>query len=558
MLLRFLFVTFLIPLVHSDQRAFVFDEERGLLPSQNPTKSFWLDTPGANPLALEGSDGPLTRDADVCIVGSGMTGVSAAWHLQDLLKDSAAKMKIVILEAREFCSGATGRNGGHLTPNLFSTFRARQALYGTAEALKSSLIETYTSERLVNFIKERNATQKVDLYNGGVVTLVQTADEEAALRKDFASASSAGVDLRHVRWLENKDLVTKYQLDSRLNYTAVKTPAHNLWPCKLVTELFIDAVESSTRSNISITLHTKTQVTSISRLGTSALTCSAYSHQRLPRHTRCNKKSQPGNSQTHDRKWALHTPRGPVTCAYVLHASNAYAGHLLPFFKGRSKLQVSSYNPAVALVNQSSNSLSEAPHDFGIIPTRGQVILVPSKVPLSSFPWLNAWSGGGGHWEYFFPRFQHIASPNDQAPFVVLGGGRQHAGTNFEGGISDDSRINTQVGKALRRFLGTLFDGLFDSGQGSRDLVKMEWTGIMGFTKNGDPYVGPVLRPESSNRDNEFEGQYIAAGYTGHGMVRAYACAEALASMIASKIKQTEWTAPEWLPERYLNWNRHL
>jgi len=73
------------------------------LPSVNASKSFWLDTPGANPLADVGSTGDLTGDADICIVGSGITGVSAAWHLAHNLKGREAKARVVILEARQFC-----------------------------------------------------------------------------------------------------------------------------------------------------------------------------------------------------------------------------------------------------------------------------------------------------------------------------------------------------------------------------------------------------------------------------------------------------------------------
>lgn len=77
------------------------------LPVDNPTKSFWLDMPGANPLADAGSTGKLTQDADVCVIGSGITGVSAAWHLSNLLHDEFRpedKAKVVILEARKFCT----------------------------------------------------------------------------------------------------------------------------------------------------------------------------------------------------------------------------------------------------------------------------------------------------------------------------------------------------------------------------------------------------------------------------------------------------------------------
>ena len=59
------------------------------LPVENPTPSFWTSSaPDANPLAFEGSEGPLTRDADICIMGSGITGGSdiwIAWRLADLM-----------------------------------------------------------------------------------------------------------------------------------------------------------------------------------------------------------------------------------------------------------------------------------------------------------------------------------------------------------------------------------------------------------------------------------------------------------------------------------------
>ena len=77
------------------------------LPVPNPTKSFWIDSaPDANPLAKEGSQGALTHDADVCIIGSGITGVSAAYHTSRLLADhppTNTPLKVVIFEARDFC-----------------------------------------------------------------------------------------------------------------------------------------------------------------------------------------------------------------------------------------------------------------------------------------------------------------------------------------------------------------------------------------------------------------------------------------------------------------------
>lgn len=77
------------------------------LPSLNSTTSFWLDLPPEeSPLANVGSTGSLTQDADICVIGSGITGVGVVWHLVKNLQDSLedrTKMKIVLLEARQFC-----------------------------------------------------------------------------------------------------------------------------------------------------------------------------------------------------------------------------------------------------------------------------------------------------------------------------------------------------------------------------------------------------------------------------------------------------------------------
>lgn len=77
------------------------------LPVSNATHSFWMyGAPDVNPLARVGSTGPLTADADICIIGSGITGVSVAYHLSKLFGDNATShdtLSVVILEARDFC-----------------------------------------------------------------------------------------------------------------------------------------------------------------------------------------------------------------------------------------------------------------------------------------------------------------------------------------------------------------------------------------------------------------------------------------------------------------------
>ncbi|KAF5319723.1 hypothetical protein D9619_008820 [Psilocybe cf. subviscida] len=506
-------------------------ESGSRLPVANATKSFWIDTPGSNPLAEEGSSGELTRRSDVCIIGSGITGVSVAWHISQAWRHEQQKPSVTIFEAREFCSGATGRNGGHLTRNAFSAFLRREALYGTSESLKSYRLEEYTANSLVDFITARELSDAVGLVEGGHLQIFRTEDDEVAAKKDYDAYQAArevhfgAREELGVRWIGTEELAKEYGVDANLNYTAVYFIGHNLWPCKLVTELFKD-------SN-NIVLHTKTPVTAITPLvdGLSA------SHDQTPLTT----------DETRDR-WTLHTPRGTVACKYVVHATNAYASHLLPFLSGSNS-------------NNTNPALPRGAH--GIIPTRGQVGTVRAAVSAEELPWLNSWDGGAGGWEYWFPRYQDTLK-SQKNPLIVFGGARQHSGGTLETGMVDDSIVNPLVTAALRRFLPTVFPGQFgevpDEREAEGDPWEMEWTGIMGFTSTGEPLVGPITRPQTpgSIKDSRtYNGQYIAAGFTGHGMPRAYACAEVVAGMITADIWGVEWKKPEWLPERYLNWATH-
>ncbi|KAF8550727.1 hypothetical protein OG21DRAFT_1381573, partial [Imleria badia] len=115
-----------------------------------------------------------------------------------------------------------------------------------------------------------------------------------------------------------------------------------------------------------------------------------------------------------------------------------------------------------------------------------------------------------------------------------------------------DNTCHPKVGEALRASLPAMFEGKFEPGR----EPEMEWTGIMGYTAIGDPFVGPVDRlPVAQGTDvAQHTGQFIVAGYSGHGMPRAFGCAEVVAQMIVAELEGTEWTQPEWLPTRYLTW----
>lgn len=81
-------------------------------PCSTSTKPFWRTQ--LHPLDSHRSTPGLPASSDVVIIGSGMSGVSTAYHMLQSCRIRSTRPSIAILEARQLCSGATGRNGGHL------------------------------------------------------------------------------------------------------------------------------------------------------------------------------------------------------------------------------------------------------------------------------------------------------------------------------------------------------------------------------------------------------------------------------------------------------------
>jgi len=283
-----------------------------------------------------------------------------------------------------------------------------------------------------------------------------------------------------------------------VHYPAVKIPGYNLWPLKLVTKLY-QLAQSRTGRGFDLTLHTHTPVTAIQRANVS----SSVSGYEL--------------SANATRTYRLLTPRGAIACSRVVHATNAYASHLLPFLAGPQ----------------------------GIVPVRGQVIATRASVGSDQIK-INGWTANEGR-EYWFPR---PIKSTDENPLVILGGARQAAIPAMEVNVDDDATCHPKVGETLRAFLPTVFEGKFERGR----EPEMEWTGIMGYTAINDPFVGPIDKfPAIQGTDiTRYMGQFIAAGHSGHGMPRAFGCAEVVVQMIVAELTGTEWIQPEWLPTRYL------
>lgn len=173
--------------------------------------------------------------------------------------------------------------------------------------------------------------------------------------------------------------------------------------------------------------------------------------------------------------FVVQTRRGDIHTGAVVYATNAYTHHFLPELKDV------------------------------ITPVRGQAVATEPLPRLWDFDWL----ANDAH-EYAIQR---------QDGRVVLGGRRRQSPTQ-ELGVEDDSTIEPHVSRGLRQFLQEAFEPL----QAAR--IDYEWTGIMAFTPDENPLIGPLPhRP----------GEYIAAGYTGHGMSVGFLAGKTLAERIAGK-----------------------
>lgn len=88
------------------------------LPPSTSLPSYWMDPPSSIATVQPAR---LRETADVVIIGSGITGAAVARTLLDYTHDTQevgenvkrSKVNVVMLEARETCSGATGRYVDH-------------------------------------------------------------------------------------------------------------------------------------------------------------------------------------------------------------------------------------------------------------------------------------------------------------------------------------------------------------------------------------------------------------------------------------------------------------
>lgn len=265
-----------------------------LLPVPNPTKPYWRTE--LHRLDSHRSTPELPTTCDTLIIGAGLSGVSVAYHLS---RDSAPgrSPSIVLLEARQVCSGATGRNGGHVkvkTTTLLSALakngpKAAESLADYVRAQIYAIKDVVEQERL-DCEFELRRSYDVFLSN----------DKLSALKRMWDEAVRRGD-----RWTRERDFIDNRFAERLTSVQGAKfafsTPACSFWPYKFVTQLLEKAMDK----NPNLNLQTETPVLGI-------------------------EKAEGGE----DALTFVHTDRGSIRARKVVFATNGYTAGLLPQYQG--------------------------------------------------------------------------------------------------------------------------------------------------------------------------------------------------------------------------------
>ncbi|KAF5264255.1 hypothetical protein FOXYS1_4971 [Fusarium oxysporum] len=478
-----------------------------LLPRPNPSISLWQEP--AHPTVSNIQSPTLPRYADIVVIGSGITGCSVT---KALLEDDSldSTSQIVVLEARTLTSGATGRNGGQLVSPVGHLYNTMCKRHGEDTAKEMCRFSFMNIERIMGMLDELDPELRDSSEIRHVHKVMVTGDEETwkaskESLNSFREAIPSHQTIHRVTeqdglakvWLfnfegsslcsiENTDLSFK-DFNIKSGYGVIDHPAGAVWPYRLITGIFERLL---VQYHDRLSIETNTPATAIKYISS----------------TISDGSSMP------DYPYIIETPRGDIRAKQVIHCTNANAAHLLRPLIGR------------------------------LYPYRGTMSVQKAGPDLENV-------GSSRSWSYLTKSTLDPVSKRFNGGLYYL---QQHATTGdiwvgtdysnvFDVITSDDTAVPGHSVEALLKFLPNYFVNGWPEYE--RPELKGVWTGLQGHTSDGLPLVGKL--PKSvSGRDGD--GEWIAGGYSGYGMDKAWLTGEALARMMTGK------GVPEWLPKAFL------
>ncbi|WP_234897556.1 NAD(P)/FAD-dependent oxidoreductase [Mycolicibacterium vanbaalenii] len=192
---------------------------------------------------------PGSRDADVCIVGAGYTGLWTAYYL----KRADPSLRIVVLEARFAGFGASGRNGGWLS--------------GLVPGDRERMAEQYGHDRVVAWQRALNDTvdEVIDVAARESIDagIVKGGTLEVARNPAQASRLAAAIDAERHWQVDGIEPLTADEARSRIRIDDVVAAYLNphcarIQPARLVRGL------AETVERLGVDIYERSPVTEIS------------------------------------------------------------------------------------------------------------------------------------------------------------------------------------------------------------------------------------------------------------------------------------------------------
>lgn len=396
------------------------------LPIPNSSASFWHSEP--NTFLLNHHTTPdLPSSADIVIIGSGITGASAARFLAE--NPRTATKSIVLLEAREVCWGATGRNGGHCQPLLFD----RSPEVAAFELRNVATVEDYILKHDVD-CEWRKVTGCRTFWDPA---LFSAAEMEIEKLKGSNPEIGKLVECFRGDDGDSKESLRLHRIKGHVSGVTLTQGAGQLWPYKYVAFM----IEKLVRDG-KINLQTNTTVTGI----TSSPSTKSSAGKGRPQHK-------------------LQTPRGAITASHVILATNGYTSHLLPSFAPiivPMRCEMSALHPP--------RGSERLPDSYGFVGCKGQS---PNED------------------DYLVQRLFYDTPSGPRGGQLMFGGGRGAAMYSCVGEWEDDV-VDPGEAEYLRKSLLEHLVLGGDAKKLKELKASHQWTGIKGYSRDNMPWVGQV------------------------------------------------------------------
>jgi glycine/D-amino acid oxidase-like deaminating enzyme/nitrite reductase/ring-hydroxylating ferredoxin subunit len=151
-------------------------------PEGNGSTSLWMASarvPCFSPL-------PGATDAEVCVIGAGIAGLTAAYLLRKEGKD------VVLVEGREIGSGESGRTTAHFFPPDNRYYEIERAFGADGARIVAESFGAATN-RVESIVQTEKIDCQFERLEGYLFSLSE--DSEAVLDREFAAARRAGVSV---------------------------------------------------------------------------------------------------------------------------------------------------------------------------------------------------------------------------------------------------------------------------------------------------------------------------------------------------------------------------